>query len=86
MDERNYLIWSHEQGRWWKANNGYTSHLSAAGRFTREQAVDRCCGGMVGTAARIGAMPELMVLLADAQEVADWYVGKFPGRAGEDWQ
>lgn len=85
-DDHDYLVWSHEQRRWWKQTNGYTSHLSLAGRFTRDQALDICQGAMVGTVARIGAMPELMVRAADAEAVRDWYRVKFPAHTDEDWQ
>jgi hypothetical protein len=65
--------------------HGYTSHLTQAGRFTRDQALDRCCGAMVGTAPKMGAMPELMVRLVDVQAVSAWYLSKFPDQVDEDW-
>jgi hypothetical protein len=83
-DNERYLVWSHEHGRWWRKSNGYTSHISQAGRFSRTQALDICQGATIGTASRIGAMPELMVREADAEAVRDWYLAKFKS-ASEDW-
>jgi hypothetical protein len=34
-----YLIWSNEHGRWWRPNKaGYTSRISAAGRYRQDEA------------------------------------------------
>ena len=76
----------HEQARWWRKNHGYTSHISRAGRFTAAQAFDICSGAMIGTASRLGALPELPVRLADVMPMVDWYLEKFPNREPEDWQ
>jgi hypothetical protein len=36
----NWLIWSIEQGRWWKnARQGYTTHRDEAGRYTFAEAI-----------------------------------------------
>jgi len=40
---------------------------------------------MVGTAPKMGAMPELMVRLVDVQAVSAWYLSKFPDQVDEDW-
>jgi hypothetical protein len=85
-EPRDYLIWSHEHGRWWKVPSGYTSHLNLAGRFTREAALDRCMGAMVGTANRLAALPDIPVLFADIAAMHVWYLTKFPDHLAEDWQ
>jgi hypothetical protein len=34
-----YLIWSFKHGEWWRANRqGYTRHLSEAGRYSKGEA------------------------------------------------
>lgn len=35
-----YLIWSNEHRAWWRPNSrGYTIHIEAAGRYTRDDAL-----------------------------------------------
>jgi len=65
-----YLIWSHEHSAWWgPGEHGYTPELTEAGRYTREDALRICRKAMPGTAARLGALPELPVRLADLKEL-----------------
>jgi len=41
--EKAWLVWSHEHGLWWRANNrGYTSSIDEAGRYTLTDALS-CC-------------------------------------------
>lgn len=41
MPSEKYVIWSHEHRRWWRPNRqGYTSNLSEAGRYTKEEATE----------------------------------------------
>ena len=38
-----YLIWSNEHRAWWNPNSsGYTTSSSAAGRYTRDEALKIC--------------------------------------------
>jgi hypothetical protein len=38
-----YVVWSNEHSCWWGPNHcGYTSKLSAAGRYTRDEALKIC--------------------------------------------
>jgi hypothetical protein len=70
MSKEIYLIWSHEHGRWWMpGERGYTTSPALAGRYNRENAIRICIHAMPGTAERLGALPELPVLLADAEEI-----------------
>lgn len=40
-----YLIWSNQHRAWWRADaRGYTAHLDAAGRYSRDQALAHCRG------------------------------------------
>ena len=41
MDE--YLIWSHEHGMWWRAEQrGYSMSVKDAGRYSRDEAIKIC--------------------------------------------
>jgi hypothetical protein len=63
------LIWSNEHNRWWVAGGwGYTAGLSAAGHFSREQAI-RICRQALPTAMHIGRISEIPVRLADLDEI-----------------
>lgn len=73
-----YLIWSHEHAAWWMRGGRYTKSLTEAGRFSRDRALLTCLNAMLGTADRLGALPELPVRLADVQKVIDTYRGKYP--------
>lgn len=61
-----YVIWSHEHGAWWRAEaSGYTTHLAAAGRYSRSEAIAICATARNGW--REGKAPdEIPVLEADA--------------------
>jgi hypothetical protein len=85
-NELDYLIWSHEHGKWWGAFGcGYTRRLSEAGRYTRRDAILIACRAMPGTALHLSALPEIPVRRADVQEVADIYNGeKSSGK--EPWE
>lgn len=63
-----YVVWSNEHSAWWGAKRcGYYTHLSAAGRYTREEALGICRGARGGR--RFNANPsEVPILLADAEE------------------
>lgn len=38
-----YLVWSNYNRGWWRADSsGYTTHLEAAGIYTRAKAIDIC--------------------------------------------
>lgn len=40
MTSDDYLIWSHEHAAWWKPDgNGYTTNISRAGVYTRDDAL-----------------------------------------------
>ena len=71
-DEANYLIWSNEQGAWWRSKGrGYTVYLSNAGRYSRDEALSICRSSRNGW--RIGSPPsEIPVLAADAAHCEVW--------------
>lgn len=59
-----YLIWSNEHRAWWRPNRmGYTIHIEAAGRYTREEAISE---SRVRDQRPDEPMPELPVREADA--------------------
>lgn len=44
-----YLVWSNEHRSWWRPNSyGYTVHVEAAGRYSREEAIDIARGARNG--------------------------------------
>jgi len=63
-----YVVWSNEHMAWWGPNRaGYYTHLSAAGRYSREDALRICKGARGGR--RFNANPsEVPIALADAEE------------------
>lgn len=80
-----YLIWSVEQGAWWGPGGvGYVASMAAAGQFTREAALLFCLQAIPGTAARMGALPDLPVPLRDVLAFTSAYLAEFPDRGG-DW-
>lgn len=64
----NYVVWSNEHSAWWGPNRaGYYTHLSAAGRYTRDEAIGICRNARGGR--RFNANPsEVPILLADAEQ------------------
>jgi hypothetical protein len=74
-----YLIWSHEHGRWWgPGGRGYVRQLSQAGRFSRDNALTHCAHAIPGTAVRKQALPDLPVRLDDMLEIQQAYKTSFP--------
>lgn len=74
MNDDSYLIFSVEHTAWWGPGGcGYPRRLSEAGRYTRDQALRICTDAMPGTAARLGALPELPVREDDVQEMISRY-------------
>ncbi len=65
-----YLIWSNEHVAWWRPNScGYTVHINAAGRYSREKALEICKGANYGFYQDDGENPnEIPVLEKDAIE------------------
>ena len=76
-----YLIWSHERGAWWgPGGRGYTRRISAAGRYSREDALRECVGSIPGTFDRLNALPEIPVRLADVKAALERHA-RFRGPA-----
>ena len=49
MDESTHLIWSNEHRGWRRPGGlGYSVHVEEAGRFTRQQALEKCRRALVG--------------------------------------
>jgi len=49
MDESTHLIWSNEHRGWRRPGGlGYSVHVEEAGRFTRQQALEKCLRALVG--------------------------------------
>ena len=82
-----YLLWSHEHHAWWgQGRAGYVRRVSAAGRYTREEAVEICADAIPGTAQRYGALPELPVRLSDIDEIRGRFREEFPDLPPEPWE
>lgn len=63
--EDEYLVWSNEHRAWWRPKAaGYTVHMAAAGRYTRDEAIGHSLSRDDGTIP-----PEIPVRLADLAEV-----------------
>lgn len=73
-----YLVWSNEHNAWWRPDYcGYTNHIQAAGRYSREVAVKICTGANYGFAR--GERPnEIPVLELDAMDA----IGERPTEEG----
>lgn len=66
-DEEVYLVWSNEHRAWWGPNHcGYNTHLSHAGRYTRDEALAICVGARGGREFNRNPS-ETPVLLKDAE-------------------
>jgi hypothetical protein len=62
-----YVVWSNEHSAWWGANRaGYYTHLSSAGRYTRDEAVAICWGARGGREFNRNPS-EVPILLKDAE-------------------
>lgn len=60
-----YLVWSNEHRAWWRPSAaGYTVHMEAAGRYTRDDAIGHSLARDDGKVP-----PEIPVRLADLVEV-----------------
>ena len=67
MTEKQYLVWSNEHSAWWGENRcGYYTALSAAGRYTRDEALKICVGARGGREFNDNPS-EVPVLLEDAE-------------------
>lgn len=73
-----YLVWSNEHNAWWRPDRcGYTNHIQAAGRYSREDAI-KICAGANYTFAK-GQLPnEIPVLELDAMDA----IGERPTEEG----
>ena len=66
-EDAEYVVWSNEHSAWWGPNRaGYTTHLSVAGRYTREQALKICVGARGGREFNRNPS-EVPILLRDAE-------------------
>lgn len=63
-----YLIWSNEHRAWWRPEaQGYSTLISAAGRYDQEEAIEICRNA--NRFIKQGELPnEIPVLEADARE------------------
>jgi hypothetical protein len=67
-DETDYLIWSNEHGAWWATNRqGYTRHLSLAGRYNHADALMICTQAVPGSRQTLNELPvqvrDMMLML-----------------------
>jgi hypothetical protein len=82
-----YLIWSHEHRAWWGPGEcGYVASIGAAGRYSRAKALMICIQAVPGTAAQLGALPELPVREADLLELHKIYRSLLPALPPEPWE
>lgn len=76
--EETYLVWSNEHRAWWRPNGrGYTIKLEAAGRYTREEAID-IAGGRLGW-IKDREPDEIPVLERDALDAAKGILAALEG-------
>jgi hypothetical protein len=62
-----YLVWSNEHAAWWGPNRcGYNTHISHAGRYTRDEAIKICNGARGGREFNRNPS-EVPILLKDAE-------------------
>lgn len=62
-----YVIWSNEHSAWWGPKHcGYYTHLSSAGRYTRDEALKVCVHARGGREFNKNPS-EVPILLADAE-------------------
>ena len=78
------FVWSHEHSAWWASPGGYTKSLTDARVFTREQAMTLCAAAIIGTAAKLKALPDLPVRREDVLRLRGDYLDAFPDR-NEAW-
>lgn len=63
-----YLVWSNQRQMWWKpGHEGYTPHISLAGRYTRTEAIQIVRQAHMGW-KRGEPPPEIAVREEDARE------------------
>ncbi|MEU4576648.1 hypothetical protein [Nonomuraea sp. NPDC023979] len=62
-----YLVWSNHHHAYWGPSGGYTTNWLTAGRFTQEQAAERCSRR---TWEPRTLPPEVMVLAPDSERAA----------------
>jgi hypothetical protein len=62
-----YLVWSNEHHAYWGPSGGYTTNWLTAGRFTREEAAERCNRR---TWEPRKPPPEVMILAPDSERDA----------------
>ena len=85
--DANYLVWSNEHRAWWgPGGRGYTAQLSEAGRYSKEQALNICTNAMPGTSERMGMLPELPVLVQDAEAMRARFRAQYPATSAEAWE
>lgn len=67
IESSEYVVWSNEHRAWWGPDHrGYNTHLTFAGRYTRDQALRICVNARGGR--RFNENPsEVPLLLADAE-------------------
>jgi hypothetical protein len=81
------LVWSVEHNAWWRPDgNGYTRRLSQAGRYDYRVALSICAKAVPGTSSDIGALPELPVRAADAEEIRNRFRTEFPRLPLHPWE
>ena len=52
MEKEQYLVWSNEHRAWWRSDRcGYSKLVKAAGRYSREEALEICANARDGWGA-----------------------------------